>query len=200
MLKKNAIVLASLLLISCSQNQQPFISKHRRLVVMSKTGASYLNLYRYQLQNNTHLEFQGNYIYVTGATNMLLKVSAVDGTIQWQKTIAAVPNANLVLNANKIYFTTLANELYVLDDDTGNIEFIYPQPLQRTITSHQQPIFYGQLLLVSFNDGSVIIFHKETLKPLRKLVPLDLSGDPTMVLKENILQLQDQQINLDNVH
>ncbi|MDR2778061.1 MAG: hypothetical protein LBB13_00955 [Rickettsiales bacterium] len=134
-------------------------------------------------------------VYMISMTNNIAKFSLKNHSIAWQKTIASVPRANFTPAGGKLYFTTLNNSFYILDSETGKIEFIHSNANRTTITTCIKPILYKNLLVVTFNDGEVIIFDKNSRNILKKIASTPY-GKTSVVLENNILTVNSEKIDL----
>jgi outer membrane protein assembly factor BamB len=144
----------------------------------------------------------GDDIFITSVTNNIIKFSLKDGAVLWKKTIGSVPQANLAFDGGRIYFTTFNNSLYILNYDTGKIEFIYDNADKKTITTCVKPIFYRKkeknLMIVTFNDGEVVIFNANT-RDILKRIPAEILKKTDVVLENNILRVDEKKIDLNTI-
>jgi outer membrane protein assembly factor BamB len=140
----------------------------------------------------------GDDVYIISKSNNITKFSLKDRKTSWQKTIASVPLANFAFNGGRIYFTTLNNGFYILDGKTGKIEFIYSNVNRMNVAVHIKPIFYENLVIVTFNDGEVIIFDQNNRNILKKITN-KYSGKTSVTLENNLLSVNNEKIDLNKI-
>ncbi|GHU28503.1 hypothetical protein FACS1894152_6260 [Bacilli bacterium] len=202
-IKNRFLPLAILLLFTgCSSRKggDIFVNSNSNLIVKTETKKLKFKLGD-SVKGDASTFRNGNDIFITSMSNELIKFSLETDTILWKKSIGSIPQANLSFNGNKeIYFTTIDNNFYILDYDTGKIEFIYDNLDERTITATVKPIYYekNNLIVVTFNGGEVIIFDNGS-KEILQTIPTKPSGKVSVIVENNILMVDEQAIDLDKV-
>ncbi|MDR3079008.1 MAG: PQQ-like beta-propeller repeat protein [Rickettsiales bacterium] len=144
----------------------------------------------------------GSDIFIVSMANSIVKFSRESKALVWEKAIASVPLGNLAFDDSrrKIYFTTLDNRFYILDYDSGKIEFIYSNLEERTVTYRLKPLVYRKrnLLVVTFNGGEVIVFDGNKKNILKVISPGPLR-DISVTLEGSLLEVSGETVDLDKI-
>ncbi|MDR2777603.1 MAG: PQQ-like beta-propeller repeat protein [Rickettsiales bacterium] len=202
LVNKTFYVLLLVLLASCSPRKtgDVFVDSRDNLVIRGNDGLSRFNLGD-SIRGEADVFLNNGDAFVVSMSNSIIKFSLKDNAIVWKKSINSIPLANLAFNGSeKIYFTTIDNRFYILDYDTGRIEFIYSNVSERTVVHRIAPIYYRKknLIVVTFNDGEVIIFGGRKNNILRVIYP-GPARESSVTLENNLLTVNEEVIDLDKV-
>lgn len=140
-----------------------------------------------------------NNLFITSLSNGIIKISLDSTKIIWGKLITSIPQKNLVFDEKNIYFTTVDNKFYILDYDTGETKFIYYNYVINALTNSIKPILYKDFVIVTFDNGEIIIFDKNSKKIVKKLQDKSSLEDNSIVLENNILKTKKEKVNLDKL-
>jgi outer membrane protein assembly factor BamB len=189
------------LLFGCYRGKRGdiFVDYFGKNLVVKKEGKTLKYRLNRPTKGESNVFRDGDNVYIISVDNSVAKFSLKDSKMLWQKTIASVPMANFAFNGGKLYFTTLNNAFYILDGETGKIDFIYSNINRTSVTVCLKPLFYRNLVIVTFSDGEVIIFDRES-KNIVKKIPSRLSGKKISVTLENsLLSINDEKIDLNKI-
>lgn len=167
-IKKFSILIFSLLLLSCvhTNNNIPKNNKYKlsnKTIKFDKNHKIKLN--KYINGKPTIVENNDNLFIISVSTN-IIKISKNNKKIEWIKKINTIPQNNFVFDDNYIYFIGINNNFYILNYNTGNIEYIFINSNIKTIFNIKKPILYNNLVIVFFYDNRIIIFNKNNKKIL----------------------------------
>ena len=109
------------------------------------------------------LALYGNDLVASTSYGEIIKLDSKDGTIQWKKNIIApVQGAPSIFN-NFIYQMTVANELFVIDINTGNEIWRYDASLVSAVANGAaSPIVDSNLVIFPSNTGELIALDATT--------------------------------------
>ncbi|MDR1425977.1 MAG: PQQ-like beta-propeller repeat protein [Rickettsiales bacterium] len=197
-------LLLTLLLVGCypRRDGDVFITSGKDLVVKREGKSLKFNL-RASVADKAKAFVNGDDVFVVSMSNRIVKFSITAGAIAWEKSIGSIPLDNLSFrDSKKVYFTTMDNRFYVLDYDTGKIEFLYSNINEKTIVHRIKPIYYQKknLVVVTFNGGDVIIFDGAN-NSIVKTIPSGKGalGETSVSLSGHILKINEDLIDLDSV-
>lgn len=138
-------------------------------------------------------------LFVTSLANGILKISLESGKVLWRKMLSSIPQNNLVFDDKYVYFTTADGKFYMLDQGTGDTAFLYYNYSSDFITNDIKPILYKNLVVVTFDNGDLLILDRDSKKVLKKFNDKPLLYGETIELKGNRLLTKTKQINLDEI-
>ncbi|MDR2077525.1 MAG: PQQ-binding-like beta-propeller repeat protein [Rickettsiales bacterium] len=191
-------IIFSLAGCSSSNRGDVFVDYFGKNLVVKKDNKTSKYRLNGPIKGEVNIFKNGDDVYVASKSNSITKFSLKDNKMVWHKTIASVPMANFAFNDGKLFFTTINNGFYILNGETGKIEFIYSNANRMTVSVCIEPMFYKNLIIVTFNDGEIIIFDKNSRNILKKITSKFLAKF-SVALENNLLSVNDEKIDLDKI-
>jgi len=109
------------------------------------------------------LALDGNYIIASTSYGEVIKLNSKDGSIEWKKNITAPVQGGPSIFNNFIYQMTVANELFVIDINTGNEIWRYDASLVSAIANGAaSPIMDANIVVFPSNTGELIALDAAT--------------------------------------
>ncbi|MDR1494468.1 MAG: PQQ-like beta-propeller repeat protein [Rickettsiales bacterium] len=198
---RTSIPILMLLLASCSSRKEgTFVDSGNHLVLRKDGQTSKFGLGD-SVKGDARTFVNGNDIFIVSKSNSIVKFSQKDNALAWKKSIGSVPLANLTFDSfKKIYFTTIDNKFYILDYETGRIDFMYSNIEEKTIAYCLKPILYKKrnFIVVTFNGGEVIVFDESSKKILKVISPGPFK-DMDVTLEGSLLRVNEETMDLDKI-
>lgn len=191
MIKKISIITIILFLNAClfKNNKDYFMFSEK---IYLKNGK--INLKKY-LGKNPEIIKNNDDIFVISISKNLIKISLTTAKIDWIKSINTVPENNFVFDENYVYFNGINNNFYILNYNTGEIEYIYINSNSNMINNVKKPILYKNLVIAFFNDYKIVILDKASKKIL---FDENYTKESSVKIENNLLNIGEKIINLDN--
>jgi hypothetical protein len=188
---KVSIVFIALLCGACSFFGNRDFRLRNRNLFMNNGNKIELNDY---VNDDINIIRNGTDLFLISLDRSIMKISLKDKNIDWIKTINTIPQKNLVFDNDFIYFNGINNNFYILNYNTGVIEFIHLNTNQTTVFAAKKPLLYKNLIVAFFNN-EVIIFNKNSKKIL---LHREYSNFNAVEIKDNVLTVNYEKINLDD--
>ncbi|MDR2760913.1 MAG: PQQ-like beta-propeller repeat protein [Rickettsiales bacterium] len=109
----------------------------------------------------------GENVFIGFSDGELLKIDGNSGKILWKKNLDIFADRPLSFDGENIYFVSLGNDFYVLDQNSGKIKFIYFNANVTTVTNSAPPVVLDNRVEATFNDGQVMTFSKNNWETLQ---------------------------------
>jgi outer membrane protein assembly factor BamB len=109
----------------------------------------------------------GSAVYVGFESGKIVKIDKELGKILWEKELGAPVNVDFGFDENNMYLVSINNDFHVLDQTAGETKFVYYNSNRVTILKQIAPAVVSEGVLVTFNDGKVILFDRTNWKILR---------------------------------
>lgn len=203
LLNKLTILFLPLVLYSCCnirvKENGYFINLSDSVILRSKEGRIVKVFSPDYIKGKPKAFRDKNNLFITSLSNGIIKISLEKTKITWKKLITSIPQKNLVFDDKNIYFTTIDNKFYILDYDTGETKFIYYNYATDIFNNSIKPILYKNFVIVTFDNGEIIIFNKNTRKIIEKLHDKSSLDENSIILENNILKTKKLEINLETL-
>ena len=109
------------------------------------------------------LALSGNYLLVSTSYGEIIKLNAKDGIIEWKKSITAPAQGSPSIFNNFIFQMTVANELFVIDINTGDEIWRYDASLVSAIANGAaSPIADSNIVVFPSNTGELMALDATT--------------------------------------
>ncbi|MDR1498756.1 MAG: hypothetical protein LBS34_00520, partial [Rickettsiales bacterium] len=98
-------------------------------------------------------------LFIISTGKNIIKISQKNNAIVWVKKISTVPLDNFSFDEKYVYFNGINGTFYMLNYDTGKIEYIYLNANSTTILDVKKPVIHKNIVIV-FVKNRVILFDK----------------------------------------
>lgn len=117
--------------------------------------------------NDAHTKSEAHYkgglihsdgkLYITNSTRELMIVDAQDGSVLWRYKMPDVTKSQPVLYKNMILITTVSNDLYAIDKNTGALLW-QNDGLQETLSASRDiaPIVHDGKVIIGYSSGQLV--------------------------------------------
>ena len=108
------------------------------------------------------LSYYNDNIYITTRLNDVISINK-DGTVNWKKTLNAIPISTPVIEDDNIYIITNDNKTYSLSTYDGQINWIhYGNVRESAILGSSNVVIYNDYIISSYSSGALFVLNKNT--------------------------------------
>ena len=159
------LVIILLLLTSCTTKnivlQDAELLFKNNKIILKENGEKYKINIEEKFVGDINYVINNNDVFITSLTKNLIKLSLTNKKLEWTKKLSTIPQNNFVFKDGYIFFNGVDNNFYILNYNTGDIENIIFNTNTKTVVENRKPYFYGNKIVVFFNNNEVYIVNTD---------------------------------------
>ena len=132
------------------------------------------NVYNVKLNDNKDVikngvlfyEKNGTDLFLTSISRSMVKISLKNREIEWIKKLATVPQDNLLVDDEYIYFNGIDNNFYILNRNDGGVYGVFFNGGVGKSGNVKKPYVYKNIVVTFFSNGDIFFIdrlHKKVI-------------------------------------